>query len=351
MKSSALCAALITFMSISGAVATSAACEEPGSDYELTFQDVPLRPNVVSDIHVSIYDNPYTHCTNRIMLAVHGAAATAATWEPMAQALFASPPNGKQICKIASMDLPGHGGSSTPEGILLGDLSLEDYVAALFGTIERMDESGLHVTTLAGHSMGAMVLQIAQQELANHGTSLRQEYGIKQALFLGPVPPKQIPSAYVQDPAVGQLLGTFVQFNPTYGLHFSIPDSLWPELVFVDIYGFLASTAPTGDEVTEAGYNSRESFTALSELVGIPPYERPDIDAGIFGDDNGTRLTVIAFRNDSVVRVEEGRATYKFLTGKKKSQHFSIVEAPDAVHGTPISEPGLVVDAIQRSSF
>ncbi len=103
---------------------------------------VELRPGVYDDLHVSLLVDPRPDCEGGTVLAVHGAAGNASNWEPLAQAMFAQPRGGRGVCRIAAL--------------------------------ARLDALGIRVATVMGESAGSVVLQFAQQILAERGTSLRR---------------------------------------------------------------------------------------------------------------------------------------------------------------------------------
>jgi pimeloyl-ACP methyl ester carboxylesterase len=199
------------------------------------------------------------------------------------------------------------------------------------------------------HSLGGLVTQIVQQKLVDQGTSLREAFGVKRAVMLAPALPQEIPSAIGNDPAFIAFLAAFITFDPALGTYLLVPDALFPVVIFSRPDHTLASNAPTPEEVTAHGYNGPESFAAMSQLVGIPPVERPDIDPAIFSHGLGTRLDLVTFENDTLIRPEEGSALYTYLTGDSELSRFTLVEGDDAVHGLPISDPEAVLDAMDET--
>ena len=284
-----------------------ASCEDPDgafgehapADAGVVLKAVTLRPGVTGDIHLRVLRNPDHGCERKAIVAVHGAGATASTLVPLARSIFADADD-HQVCRFIAVDLPGHGGSSLPQGALFGDLTLQDYAAAVIGTLDRLEDRGVHTTALMGHSMGGLVVQLAQQSLTSHGSSLRDAFGVKHVVLFAAAGPRAIPCAYCQNQQAAAALGPFIGFDPALGLRFAIPDALWTMLAFTTPMGTLATNAPTAADVTAHGYNSPESLSALSGLLGAPPFQRPDVAAGIFAPHLRTRLDVVSFENDSI---------------------------------------------------
>src|SRR5688572_11642377 len=122
------------------------------SDFDVTLPAVPLRAGVSADIHYAIYVNEAGPCEGKVVLAVHGVAHSAASWQPLAEELFAENPSGRKVCQLVAVDLPGHGASGLPGGMLFGHLQLADYVAVVRASLERLPPLGIRPTSLLGHS-------------------------------------------------------------------------------------------------------------------------------------------------------------------------------------------------------
>ncbi len=317
----------------------------PASDADLLYHGVQLRPGVTVDLHVKLFANagwPGPVCpAENVVLAVPGFAHTAATWRPYAQALFADA--SQHACALLALDPPGHGGSGLLSGILFGELVLDDYVTALLAVIDSLHASGFAPARLIGHSQGGLVIQMAQQRLLGAGSSLRQA-GIREAELLAPVPPAEVPWSFVDSGAAAQLLGAFLVPNdPVLGPHAEVPDAVWPSLFFTNLSGQLASGAPTPAQVAANGYNAPAPLFASLQLVGAPPFQRPSISAGAFAGQNGTRLTVVAFEQDQLIRPNELRATLDRLTGEQGAPSFFLVGGAEAVHDLLVSNPASIL--------
>jgi pimeloyl-ACP methyl ester carboxylesterase len=344
MKSLVFAAGSAAFLALSALAGTAAALPR-GASSDLVLQDIALRPGVTGDIHVRVLSNPNVRCNAETILAIHGATGAASNWEPFADAIFASPRQGTPVCRLVAVDLPGHGGSSLPRGMLFGDLTLHDYVTAILATFDRLDDFGIRPTTLMGHSQGGMVVQLVQQELVDHGRNLRSAFNVKHAVLMASVGPRALPWAFVEGGTAGAALSPFITYSPSLGAHFYIPPSFWPLLVFSTPTGALASNAPSADAIAAHGWDSPEPLAALGELLGVPPLARPDVDPGIFAGEFGTSLDVVAFANDAIIHPDESEMLHTYLTGEDASSGFTVVPGADAVHGALVSEPDALLAA------
>jgi pimeloyl-ACP methyl ester carboxylesterase len=329
----------------SARLAQSSASALPRTDYTIALSDVALRPGITVDLNITVFvdeDAPGSSSTpNKTALAVSGFAHTAASWSAFAEALFDNEP--QRVCRLAAIDLPGHGGSGLPEGGLpFGFLTLDDYATAVLAAIEGLNARGLEVGSLIGHSQGGMVIQLAQQRLIDQETDLRDALGIKEVVLLAPTLPNGLPWAFADNgTAIGLLSGFLVPNDPVLGPHFRIPDAVWPFLFFTNLSGQLVSGVPSN----VSSLNAPEPLLSALQLVGAQPFgQRPSIDAGIFSPPNGTQLTVIAFEQDVLVRPNEAAALYAYLTGQSNGQRFGVVLGAEAVHDLYVSNPTALLD-------
>ena len=58
-----------------------------GLDFDITLEDIVIRPNVTTNIHLKVFVNELQPCDGKVIFAVHGFAHTAATWGPFAEAI------------------------------------------------------------------------------------------------------------------------------------------------------------------------------------------------------------------------------------------------------------------------
>ncbi len=307
---------------------------------DLYLHDLPVRPDVSADIHLRVYQNADLPCASGTLLAVHGATATARTLEPLALAALAAPGGGRPVCRVVTMDLPGHGDSPPPVGVTYGELTLEDYAAAVIGTLDRLPEEGIRPTTVVGHSMGGIVLQLTQQALVDQGTSLRDAFNVDHAVLLAPAIPASAPWTFRDSGAGAGLVQAFAVTDPVLGDIFAVPAELAPAVFFGDLQGGIASTAIPLEVMIAEAWLSPESMGAMSTMIGLAPYAASDVDAGIFADDRGTRLDLVAFEQDSTIFATDLVHLFPYLTGKSiEEPGFLLVPGPDAVHGMPQADP------------
>jgi pimeloyl-ACP methyl ester carboxylesterase len=318
---------------------------------DVFLDDVELRPGVTADIHLRVLSAPRPGCRRKAIVAVHGAVATASTLVGLGQAILTSSDDdegGERACRFISVDLPGHDESPPPVGTLFGDLSVEDYAAAVLGVLDRLQERGIHTTTLMGHSMGGLVVHLAQQRLIDSGSSLREAYDVKHVvLFAAAAWPDDVSCAVCQNPALAATLGMYMGFDPVLGLRVQLPPAVFIALAFSRPDGTIATNAPTPAEVGALGYDSPESATALAGVLGAPTTPRADFDPGIFCRHFGTKLDLVSFQNDVIVRPAENEALFHYDTGERPELGFTTVGGPNAVHGLPVSDPAGMLAALK----
>jgi pimeloyl-ACP methyl ester carboxylesterase len=313
----------------------------------LVLEGVLLRDGVTADIHALVYDNDRVTCRSGALVVVHGATATARSMEPFAQAIAAAPPGGRPMCHVVNLDMPGHGASPPPSGAFMGDLTVQDYSAALVGVLEDLPAHGLRPVSVAGHSMGGMVVQLAQQRLLDRGSSLA-DLGVKRAILLAPAIPEAVPWAFRDAGGVAFLLSMLSVSDPILGDVIAIPPELLPSLFFGRLDGSIASTAIAAEDVIALGWTGPESVAAMMSMVGLEPLDPPHVEAGAFADAHGTALGVVAFEQDNVIFATDLGPLFTHLTGKDPSDpSFVWVAGDDAVHGMPQAEPEAVLHALE----
>jgi len=331
-------------------VPTALAAQVPATDYDLLIEQVTLRPGVTADVHVHVFVNEARPCVGQTLFAVHGFAHTSAAWRPLAEALFAGAPDDVGVvCRVAAVDLPGRGGSSLPSGLLYSDLVLADEVTALAGALDGLEAAGEHPTTIVAHSQGGLLTQMLQQRLLDAGSSLLLRYQVSRVTLFASVGPAGLPWNFI-DSGVGlAILAQLIGFDPDLGLVASVPDAVFPYLFFTDLAGNLASGAPTPAEVAADGLSAPEPLLASLNLVGAPPFSRETIAPGIFARENGTRLVVVGYQEDVLIRPEEVALLYQHLTGEEPGRDVVVITGPESVHDLQLTDPDRLLDALEAS--
>jgi len=360
-------AAVASGMLASLLAASPASAHPPGDDLGDVFADgapavadvyvdgVELRPGVTADIHLRVLSDTRRECGRKAIVAIPGAACTANTLVGLGEELLTSIGDGdgggdgrERACRFIAVDLPGHGESPPPVGALFGELTPEDYAAAVVGTLDRLQDSGIRTTTLMGHSQGGAVTHLVQQSLIDRGSSLRDAFDVKHVVLFAPAAwPGDIPCAVCQNQQVGAALGQFATFDPVLGPVVQLPPAVYLALAFSRPDGTVATNGPTPEEVAARGYVSAESVTALARLLGAPSIPRVTFDPGIFARDLGTKLDIVSFQQDTLVLPAENEALYQYVTGESPEKGWTMVEGDNAVHGQPISDPAGMLAALE----
>jgi pimeloyl-ACP methyl ester carboxylesterase len=335
VATAALLGCLLTFPLAASQVPPSTTFDATG----ILFHDLELRPGVTADIHVTVMgDLEAKDC----LLILHGGPFTAESWRPFAEAL------GSDHC-VLGLDMPARGQSTVPVGIVFGDLLLDDYVNVVLRVLDRL-EGELHIRpeTIGGHSLGGIVLQMVQQRLVEEGTSLKQRYHIREAILVAPDFPQDVPWTFGDNGGAASI-APFIVEDPVLGSVLRIEAAAWPGFFFTNKEGNLIPTAPTPAEIAAAGWVAPgEPEQALNQLLGAGSFSgRPHVDAGIFA--KGTRLRVIAFEGDGFILSSETPALYAYLTGDETFACSVGVPGIDTVHATFISDPEILVAALEAS--
>jgi pimeloyl-ACP methyl ester carboxylesterase len=319
--------------------------------------NVAIRGTGTSTIHGHIYTNP-ANSKGANVLAVHGLSGTGFYFGPLAQALFADAGLSRAIKRIVAIDMPGHADSTypsnLPDGLLFGDLTIDDNVSVVVQAIDALRSRGLGPKVVIGHSMGGLEVQGAQQALLSAGSSLAA-HGVLGAILLAPVPPHG--QQWVRPPSGDPT--PFIVNDPTLGSYLSLPPAIWIQAgTFTNLAGLVAD-APSVDQVTNGRYVGPEPLTTLLQLIeatvplpdgGSFTLQRPTVSGGAFAPSHGTPLALVSFSQDVLVPAVNLGPLYEYLTGDTHDVLYSPVVADDAVHGMLISNPTGMLDAI-RSMF
>jgi pimeloyl-ACP methyl ester carboxylesterase len=265
------------------------------------------------------------------VLLVPGLAQTARTLVDLAAALF-RPEFGHQVSRVIVIDLPGHGASGLPTLAPFGTLLIDDYVTALIATLDHIQALGMSTDVMIGHSLGAEVVQLAQQRLITAGTSLRERYGIGGVMLMSPVLPSPLPWAFADSGAAAAVLGSFVRFDASLGPIVDFPPLAWAFLFAVDKQGTVPARAPSGADAAANGFISLDSFFVGAQLIGLTG-PRPAVNEGVFADAQGTVLGIVSLEQDAFFTFpDEHRALYAFLTGDAHEKFFFPIAGADTVH-------------------
>jgi pimeloyl-ACP methyl ester carboxylesterase len=326
----------------SGTLTASGTGAAQAKEVDVVLPGVALGGDVTADINLSVFSNPNRPEEGQAALTVHGWAHTGDTFERFARALFQDPTVGDRFSALIAMDLPGHGDSGPPIGAAFGALALSNYVNAVIGTLDALHARGVHPRTIVGHSMGGLIVILAQQKLVSEGTDLRHRFGIDRAILVAAAPPAPLPWA-ASDGAQG-IVALLTVVSPTLGAYVAVPPPLWEALFFTNFQGDLAAGTPSLADVAAQGYDSPEAVIASAEVFGDGK-PRPTASAGILARPHGTRLFVLQFEQDGIGPLSEQQGLYTYLTGDQDLRRFASVPGVNAVHDMYVAQPQDVVAA------
>ncbi len=320
------------------------------ADQNVSFH-VQLRPHVFADVVSTVATNPSFPTGGMTVLTVHGFAHTGSTFGNLTQAIFNSPQYGSSVSNVVSVNLPGHGLSSGPipqDGgqLKYGELSIEDYATAVMETIRRLDALQLRPQVVIAHSMGALVMTVAQQALISRQQSLGVNFGVHKVVLMNAVSPSPAPF-FLADSGVGPVLvAPFVLSDPVKGLYVHIPVPNWLGFFFTDHFGNFVPGTPSPQEAVSRGYISDEPFQAGAQVVAAADRQRPTVSEGIFLPSLQTSVVVVSTQEDILTVPSELQTLYSFLTDDENLSGFRFISGADAVHDTYISNPNALLNAI-----
>lgn len=314
----------------------------------LVLPGISLREGVTVDLALTIFTNDRYPCPGRSVLAVHGMLHAAAAWEPFTAALFDRLPLGERPCRVMALDLPGHGHSSLPAGALFGELTLDDYVSAVMGSLDRLHELGVYPETLAGHSLGGAILTLMQERLVSSATNLRTAHGVRDVFVLGGAILNPIEYAAWDSGAAFAGFFAYGVESAELGRYIAYPTAMWRNALFKNLATppqFAVGT-PSVEEIIARGYFGEEGSAIAVEsramLESMVP--RPAVDGLLFDSQSGTRLTMVVYEQDRLVTVSRSVQFYTHLTGDTALVRFLAVPGPNSVHDTHISAPAFLID-------
>lgn len=304
---------------------------------------VELRPGAGADVAVTIIARRERR-HGKTILIVHGMAQTAATFRPLGEKLLTQRDD---VSTVLVLDLPGHGASPLPHGMWFGELTLETYANVLLTVLEALPSLGYRPEVVVGQSMGAGIVQLAQQKLSTAGTNLRQRFGVRAAVLLAPVVPSPLPWVAADTGAAATLLAPLVTADADHGTYVAFPSPTWLSVFMSDRVGAIPPKAPSSAIAVARGYIALEAFSAGAEVIGLLG-PRPFVSAGVFGPASGTLLAMVTLEQDAYfVFPDEHRALYMHLTGDDGYRLFFSVHGADTVHNVHIFEPARVLEPIE----
>lgn len=231
--------------------------------------------------------------------------------------------SGKNV-QIFILNMPGHRNSGFPKDFLYSNISLNDYISTvqqLLDTIKVEQD----IDMILGQGTGALLTQYLQDNLIKDGSSLYNQYGIKNALLLSSHLPGNIEWQAADSGILNRYGALFTRQDDNLGNIIDINAKNWQSLFYSSQLGIITGDAPTTDIIEKASLNAPEPLKAFSEILGINGFIRRPVDYGIFNSENGTTLTVVTLNNGKIASLEEQRTLYLELTGDSKETNFSII--------------------------
>lgn len=315
-----------------------------GQPVDLLLPNIALRPGVTVDMHATLFVNEEHRAQGVTLLALHGFTMAGNSWAPFVEALFDDNPAGRKVGQVVVLNMPGRGGTEVV-GLPLGEVTLEDYATALLGSLEALNAQKIRPKTILTHSLGSMVVQLAQQSFIGQGSSLRAAFDIKNVVFLG----AKAPAAIEEDNSFWwPVVGMAEAFGWTV-----IPFPLFPEEwrlggLFTDFSGNLIPGTPSLEEIVEKGYIGAEPFPVLLQVAGYPPFGVPSVSPGIFEPRYRTLLQTVAYEQDFFHHPVVAAQAHAYLTGDTALEHFFVVPGNTA-HGLHVADPRYLLESIAGS--
>jgi pimeloyl-ACP methyl ester carboxylesterase len=350
-----------TLLPAAGLLITLGATSASAQEHDDLYFDVTLRGTGSATIHADVYENPRAGHGQLTILAVHGLTERGSMYAPLASAIFEDANLQNRVERVIAIDLPGHGLSSAPTlpaPLKFGNLLIEDNASVVIQAIAALGEQELAPNWAMGHSMGALALQLAQEQLLSQGSSLAG-LGIERATLIAAVPARG--TTWTRLP--GADLSPFVRVDPVLGQILDVPAVYCGASGFRTLSGTIAPGAPSPATCVANGWMSIEPLTTVLELNGTLCQGNPDapssaglcrpfVRAGAFSPEQGTRLMVLGFSQDSLTPGVDQDDLYTYLTGitEQGPYLFRPTVSDDAVHSMFISNPPAVVSAIRNGT-
>lgn len=316
------------------------------------YVNAQLRAAASAQIKVQILENPAAVSNGKNVVVVHGLAHTGNAVKPLAQAIFADSNLKNKVSNIIVFDLPGHGGSSLPQGLLFGQMSLDDYANTFLSVLSELNELNVYVDAVVGHSMGAVIVQLAQSKLLALGADLKSDFGVNNVVLLASTMPRQLPWVLADSGLTTLLALPNIRVSPELGTYVDVPTLLWQNLWFTNrLYLIYAPGTPSVSSIHNLGYISKEALQAAGEVIGMVGFQRASILQGAFASASGPDLRLVAFSEDRNISVGEERNLYRYLSNDPTDHKFTVVQRWDAVHDMLISAPKALISAGAFADF
>ena len=243
-----------------------------------------------------------------------------------------------------------------------GNLTVEDFTAILLGVLDQLAKH-VNIEGIVGHSMGGLIVQMAQNNLMSAGTSLRKEYGIQNVYLLAPAIPNPLPWLFADSGGGSAIAASLVSFDPNLGLYLQLLSNdpaeqaellgIWLAVFFTNRSGDFAAGTPFTTAL-ESNYLSNEALIMTLQLLGSDGFVRPSVNPGIFNDSVQKCFRIITFSEDLAVPgenlLQEHQELAKYLTGNAQAANVVLIDAPDAVHDMYIANPTEVAKVITSCS-
>lgn len=304
-----------------------------------------IRPGVSVRIHADVLENQYAPVHGRTILCIHGLAHAGNAFLPLTAQVFADPLLGTSVRRVILLNMPGRGGSGLPSGALFGDLNVDDYATIVIRTLEKAKKQGISPNVIVGHSMGGLIIQVAQERLLSRQTSLNARFGVSKINVMGSASPMEVLDPFLESGAGLYILSLYTHSNASLGQFVMVSPTDFLGLFFTDFNQQVVPGAPTPGQVVAFGYKANEAIAAAVQTVGTADM-RPSVRAGAFAPANGSQLRVIVGSQDIFSDTSQQRSLYEYLTGDASDVEFHVITASDAVHDQFISNPGAIVTVL-----
>ncbi|MCG6169000.1 alpha/beta hydrolase [Leptospira sp. FAT2] len=294
----------------------------------------------------------------KTVLFVHGFGDNSTLFEPLAKELI----NQGKAHHVYIMDLPGHGASTMYQGTAatpsnVSELTVTNYGDALRALLSVMvNTEKRKITTIVGHSIGGLVIQLIQNRFRSTGSSLLSAYGIENTILIASDIPSPLPwyggDTPMSDPNSAKgfvwnfksLIILDVFPYPPYaitGLFVQTPDDFYINTKYA-VNGVPVTGAPTPAQLETM--SNLEPYPAAANIVGLDPtgntttaVPRLPVSQNIW---NGFNLKVVWLDKDLFFSQSETQGLAQYL---KAGLDAITISDPEAVHNSPFSKPSLFV--------